>query len=99
MGSQKIITIKAELKKNPQIAKSFLWTIISSVLFIFLPNIAGLIALVVSDRFLVKAKKEKEDKKLRKIANIVIFIPVLIWVIKAILWAFGQIYVINDPTL
>jgi len=85
--------IKERLKKNPETANSFLWTVISSILFITLPGVFGVIALIISDRYLVKAKKKNEDKKLRKIGNLIIFIPVLIWVFGAILWAIKAIYV------
>jgi ABC-type sugar transport system permease subunit len=85
--------IKERLKKNPETTNSFLWTVISSILFITLPKVFGVIALIISDRYLIKAKKKNEDKKLRKIGNLIIFIPVLIWIFGAILWAIKVIYV------
>ncbi len=75
------------LKQNPETGKSFLATIIAIILFFVAPPILGMIALVISSRLLVKAKKKNEDKKIRRIGNIVIYIPVLIWVANSIIWA------------
>lgn len=78
-------------KENPLTTKSFILTFLSSILFIFTPPIFGIVAMVISSRFLVKAKKQNEDKKLRKIANIVIFIPVLLWIANSIIWSLETI--------
>jgi len=76
---------------NPATTKSFILTFVSSALFLFTPPIFGIIVMVISSRLLVKAKKQNEDKKLRKIANIVIFVPVLIWIANSIIWALATL--------
>jgi hypothetical protein len=81
-----------DFKKNPETAKSFLATAIAALLFVIAPPILGLIALIFSSRFLLKAKKTGEDKKIRKIGNIAIFLPLLIWVVEVIFGALAAMY-------
>lgn len=69
------------LKENQNTSKSFLWAIISSLLFLFIP-LFGIIALLISDRYLYNAKKKNEDKKLRNIGKFLLVIPILIWLLQ-----------------
>lgn len=80
-----------DLKKNPETAKSFLATTIAAILFVVAPPILGLIALVVSSRLLLKAKKNEEDKKIRKVGNIVLYLPLLIWVTEVAFWVIATL--------
>ncbi len=83
--------IKQILKENPRTASSIYLSIATIIIMLLHIPLFWLITLVVASRKIWEARKAKEYKKFIIVGYIALYIPVLLWILNAVFFAFKQL--------
>lgn len=77
------------IQKNPQTTGALILGIIA-ILIMFIPSggFVSIILVIFAARRLLKAKKLNENKTYRYISYPVVYIPVIVWIVYSVVYAF-----------
>jgi hypothetical protein len=80
------------IQKNPQTAGAIFLGITTFVLIFINAGIVWVIPIIFGARCLLKAKKISENKKFITIGYIIVYLPVLYWILGSLLFAINTLY-------
>lgn len=85
------MAIVAFFKENPKTAGSLYLSIATIILMLLNIPLIWVVTLVLGSRQIYQARKAKEHKKFMILGYVLLYAPVLLWVISAILFASAQL--------